>query len=139
MSFGWEPGNDKQNYVVCIFVSNDNGKITRKVLKCLKCCCTVDFEETNTECSTGKNFGFWVLRGIFNEYIKQNIIRAVLTLSRRRPISYRNQDWFLYIGLRRERVKKRKFSFSCHLQIDKKTNNVPRRKTDSNFIFSQPT
>ena len=33
-------------------------------------------------------------------------------------------------------VKKSKFSFSCHLQIDKKINNVkedPTRKTDSNF------
>ena len=39
-------------------------------------------------------------------------------------------------------VKKSKFSFSCHLQIDKKINNVkedPRRKTDSNFNFSQAT
>ena len=37
-------------------------------------------------------------------------------------------------------VKKSKFSFSCHFQIDKKINNVkedPRRKTDSNFDFSQ--
>ena len=36
--------------------------------------------------------------------------------------------------------KKSKCSFSCHLQIDKKINNVkedPRRKTDSNFDFSQ--
>ena len=34
-------------------------------------------------------------------------------------------------------VKKGKFSFSCHLQIGtkKKTINVPRRKTDSNFKF----
>ena len=46
------------------------------------------------------------------------IICVILTLSRRRPISYRNQsihllcksiDWFLYdIGLRRERVKIKK-------------------------------
>ena len=37
-------------------------------------------------------------------------------------------------------VKKSIFSFSCDLQIDKKFNNVkedPRRKTDSNFDFSQ--
>ena len=37
-------------------------------------------------------------------------------------------------------VKKSTFSFSCDLQIDKKTSNVKedrRRKTDSNFDFSQ--
>ena len=37
-------------------------------------------------------------------------------------------------------VKKSAFSFSSDLQIDKKINNVkedPRRKTDSNFDFSQ--
>ena len=39
-------------------------------------------------------------------------------------------------------VRKSKFSFSCHLQIDKKINNVnedPRKKTDSKFNFSQAT
>ena len=44
----------------------------------VKCCRNVDFEEMDTECSTGKNYGFWVLWGIFKEYIKQNIIMAVL-------------------------------------------------------------
>ena len=87
MNLGWEPGNDKQNYVVCISVSRDNGKITRKDFKIIttttvdgmvKCCRNVDFEEMDTECSTGKNYGFWVLWGIFKEYIKQNIIMAVL-------------------------------------------------------------
>ena len=37
-------------------------------------------------------------------------------------------------------VKKSTFPFSSDLQIDKKINNVkedPRRKTDSNFDFSQ--
>ena len=37
-------------------------------------------------------------------------------------------------------VKKSTFSFSSDLQIDKKINNVkedPRKKTDSNFDFSQ--
>ena len=37
-------------------------------------------------------------------------------------------------------VKKSTFSFSSDLQIDKKINNAkedPRRKTDSNFDFSQ--
>ena len=87
MNFCWELGNDKQNYVVCISVSHDNGKITRKDFKIIttftvdgmvKYCRDVDFEEMDTECSTGKNYGFWVLWGIFKEYIKQNIIMAVL-------------------------------------------------------------
>ena len=49
-----------------------------------------------------------------------------LTLSRRRPISFRNQsidllcksmDWFLYeIGLRRERVKENEETMKCLLQ-----------------------
>ena len=34
-------------------------------------------EEMDTERSTGKNDGFWLLWGIFKEYIKQNFI-AVL-------------------------------------------------------------
>ena len=32
----------------------------------------------DTECSTGEKYGFWLLWGIFKEYIKQNIIMAVL-------------------------------------------------------------
>ena len=38
-------------------------------------------------------------------------------------------------------VKKSKFSFSCHLQIDKKLNvkEDPMRKTESNFNFFQAT
>ena len=32
----------------------------------------------DTECSTGKNYGFWVLGGIIKEYIKQNIVLAVV-------------------------------------------------------------
>ena len=32
----------------------------------------------NTKRLTGKNDGFWLLWGIFKEYIKQNIIMAVL-------------------------------------------------------------
>ena len=44
----------------------------------VKCCGNVDFEEMDTECSTGKDHGFWVLWGIFREYIKQNIIMVVL-------------------------------------------------------------
>ena len=125
MNLGWEPGNDKQNYVVCISISRDNGEITRKEMlklffqnyhyqySMMKCCRNVDFEEMDTECSIGKGYEFWVLWAIFKEYIKQNIIVAVS-----------------------------KFAFSCHVQIDYKINNVKEdswRKTDSNFSFSQAT
>ena len=77
--------------IVCISVSRDNGEITStksnveiifSKYHChygmVKCRQIVNFEETDTEWSTGKNYGFWVLRGIFKEYIKQNIIMAVL-------------------------------------------------------------
>ena len=53
-----------------------------------------------------KNDGFWLLWGIFKEYIKQNIIMAVLRKAN---------------------------SYSVGLQIDKKINYVkedPRRKID---------
>ena len=39
-----------------------------------KCCRNVKFEEIDTDPSTGKSNGFWLLWGIFNKYIKQNII-----------------------------------------------------------------
>ena len=38
----------------------------------------MNFEEIDTEWSAGKYYGFWVLWKIFKEYIKQNIIMAVL-------------------------------------------------------------
>ena len=52
------PGNGKQNYVVCISVTRDNGKTTRKEMSNLffqnyhyyygvKCFRNVDFEETD--------------------------------------------------------------------------------------------
>ena len=44
----------------------------------VKCCWNENFEEIDTECSTGKDDGFWALWGIFKENIKQNIIMAVL-------------------------------------------------------------
>ena len=85
-----DPGNDKQNYVAWFSVSHDNGKITQKEMPKLffqyycyhygmvKCCRKMDFEEMDPECSIGKSYGFWVLWGMFKEYIKQNIIMAVL-------------------------------------------------------------
>ena len=44
----------------------------------VKCRRNVNFEEKNTERSTGKNDGFWLQWGIFKEYIKQSIIMVVL-------------------------------------------------------------
>ena len=43
-----------------------------------KCGRNVNFEQMDTAISTGKNNGFWLLWEIFKEYIKQNIIMAVL-------------------------------------------------------------
>ena len=60
----------------------------------MKCRRNVNFEKMDTEPSRRKNDGFWLLWVIFKQYLKQNIITAVL--------------------------KKSKFSFRCHLQTDKK-------------------
>ena len=73
-----------------------------------------NFEEMDTEWSAGTNYGFWVLWEIFKEYIKQNIIVAVLRKANSHSVVI------------------------CRLI--KKINTVkdnPRRKTDSNFDFSQ--
>ena len=92
MNLAWKSGNDKQDYAVCIsFSRDDNGEVTfRKSnveiifskyhchCSMVKCRQIVNFEEMNSEWSTGKNYGFWVMWGIFKEYIKQNIIMEVL-------------------------------------------------------------
>ena len=39
---------------------------------------TVNFYEMDTEPSAGKNDGFWLLSGIFKEYMKQKKLMAVL-------------------------------------------------------------
>ena len=125
MNLVWEPGNDKQGYVVCVSVSRNNGEITstKSHLETIsskyhyhygmvKCRQTVNFEEMDTEWSNGKNYGFWVLWGIFKEYVKENIIMAVL-------------------------IKSNSHSVTIYRLI-KKINTVkddPRRKTDSNFWF----
>ena len=44
----------------------------------VKCRGNVNFEEMGNERLTGKNDGFWLLWGIFKEYMKQSIIMAVL-------------------------------------------------------------
>ena len=127
MNLFWEPGNDKQGYVVCISTSRDNGEITSMKSNVgiifskyhyhygmVKCCQIVIFEEMDTEWSTGKNYGFWVLWGIFKEYIKQNIIMAVLRKANSHSVA-------IY-------------------RLIKKINDAkedPRRTTDSNFGFSQ--
>ena len=71
MNLFWEPGNDKQGYVVCISTSRDNGEISSMKSNVgiifskyhyhygmVKCCQIVIFEEMDTEWSTGKNYGF---------------------------------------------------------------------------------
>ena len=96
MNLGWEPGDDKQTmYFVFTIktkhmsVSCGNGKITRKEMSKLfscghdrydmvKCHRNVNFEEIDTESSTGKNDGLLLLWGIFEEYIKQNIMMKVI-------------------------------------------------------------
>ena len=42
----------------------------------VKCCRNLNFEKMDTASYTGKNDGVWW--GIFKEYLKQNIITAVL-------------------------------------------------------------
>ena len=88
MNFGWEPGNDKQNYVVCISVSRDNGKITRK-----------DFKIITTTTVWWNVAEMWILKKwilsvqqekimdfeycegyLRSIYIKRNIIMVVLIL-----------------------------------------------------------
>ena len=44
----------------------------------VKYCQHLNFEEIDTENSTGKNDKFWLLWEIFKRYIKQNIVMAVL-------------------------------------------------------------
>ena len=112
MNLVWEPGNDKQDYVVCISVSSDNCETisTKSNVEIIfskyhyhygmvKCRQIVNFEEMDTEWSTGKNYGFWVLWGIFKEYIKQNIIMAVLRKANSHSVvicrlTKKNQYWY---------------------------------------------
>ena len=74
MNWGWEPGNDKQGFVVCISVSRNNGEITRKEMSAFffqNITTTMVgwnvAEQMDTGFSTGKHYGFWVLWGIFKE------------------------------------------------------------------------
>ena len=76
----------------------------------------------------GKNDGFWLLRGIFKEYINQNIIMDVLRKTEEvdiEPSTGKKWFWLLweiskkYIKQNIVSVKKDKFLFSSHLEIDK--------------------
>ena len=75
----------------------------------VKCHRNLNFEKMDFVPYTGKNDGFWLLWGMSKKYIKQSII------------------------------KKSKYSFSCHLQINKKSimqiKKDPRGKFDSNFAY----
>ena len=94
--------------------SRGNSKITRKEISKLFSCDYLTIrrnvadagEERNQE----KDDGFY-LRVIFNEYIKQNIIMAVL-----RKANFHSVD-------------------ICRLMKNQSCKKSPRRKTDSNFNF----
>ena len=65
---------------------------------------------------TGKNDGVWLLWGIFEEYLKQNIITAVL----------RTEDAHSVVICRL--IKKKN-------NVNKNRSNSPRRNIDSNFDY----
>ena len=77
MNLVWEPGNDKQDYVVCISVSSDNCETisTKSNVEIIfskyhyhygmvKCRQIVNFEEMDTEWSRGKKL--WILSAVKN-------------------------------------------------------------------------
>ena len=73
----------------------------------------MNFEEMDTERSTRKNDGFWLIWGVCKDYIKQNIIMAVLRKANSHSVVI--------------------------FRLIEKINNVkgyPRRKNNSNFDFS---
>ena len=119
MGLTWEPGNDKQTmHLVFVIktrhnsVSCSNSKITQKEMSKLFLCdyftigWNVNREGKNKK---KKSDGFWLLWGIFNEYIKQNVIMAML-----RKANFHSVD--IYRLMKNQSCKKRS-----------------RRKTDSNF------
>ena len=96
MNLGWEPGNNKQsNYFAFAIktrdrsVSYDIGKINQKELPNLflcntnysvvKCCWNVNFEEIDTEFSTGKMVDFdYSEKYLRSIYIKYNIVMTLI-------------------------------------------------------------
>ena len=90
MGLAWEPGIDKQTmYLVFVIktrhntVSRGNSKTTRKEMSKLFLCdyLVIRWKIGREERNQVKNDGFWLLWGIFNEYIKRNIIIAVLIIA----------------------------------------------------------
>ena len=62
-----------------VTIVKSDGKKMSKLLSCdglVKCSRNLNFEKMDTASYTGKNDGVWW--GIFKEYLKQNIITAVL-------------------------------------------------------------
>ena len=121
MNLGYEPGNNKQNYEVCISVSRENGKITRKEIPKFQNVTTIWWSITE----------MWIFK------------RWILTVQQEKMMDFDYCEAYLRnisnkILLRH--FKKSNFSFSSYLQTDKKINNVkedPRRKTNSIFVFSK--
>ena len=52
----------------------------------MKCCQNVNFDEIDTDPWTGKNDEFWLLWGIFLDYVKQKITTAVLRKNNSHPV-----------------------------------------------------
>ena len=59
-------------------VNSHEKKYQNYFLRMVKCRWHFSFEEIDTEPSIGKNDGYWLLWGIFKEYIYKKIIMAVL-------------------------------------------------------------
>ena len=90
MNLDLEPGKDKQNYVVCISVSRDNGKIIRKEMSksffqnyhyhygMVKLCWNVGFKEIDTEWSTRMDFDFIMDSEYCEEYLKSISNKIIL-------------------------------------------------------------
>ena len=105
----------------------------------VKCPRNLNFEKKDTASYEGKNDGVWLLWGIFKEYLKQIMIYGLTALPL--PSTY----WNFSLNLRRSLLKRKfepctitavllqmksKCTFHCHLQIDKKTNNVHKNRSN---------
>ena len=81
--------------------------------QCSEMCRNLNFEKMDTASYTGKNDGVWLLWGKCNEYLKQNIIMAVLRKS--------NAHSVVICRLIKKSI--------MQIKID------PRGKIDSNFVY----
>ena len=120
MGLVWKLGNDKQTmYLLFVIktrynsVSRGSSNITRKEMSKLFSCdyLIIRWNPANEERNQVKNDGFWLLWGIFNNYIKQNNFIAVL-----RKTSFHSVD-------------------ICRLMKSQSCKKRSTRKTDSNFNF----